>query len=72
MTVDAQHFRTKSIIVGFRAVPLMTADKQPFYSSVRIKASPDNTAIVFVGPGSNVTTFADNQGFPLGPGEHID
>ena len=71
MVVDAQHFRNHNVIVGFRAVPL-ASDKQPFYSSIRLKAANENTSPIHIGPGSNVTTFGELMGFPLVPGEYID
>ena len=72
MTVDAQHFQTRCVTVGFRAVPLVTGKPTNCYSSVRIKASPDNTVSVYIGPGPNVATAGELVGFPLAPGEHID
>lgn len=71
MTIAAQHFQTRTILVGFRAVPLVT-DRHSFYSRVRIKASPDNTVPVFIGPAPAVTTFGELVGWPLAPGEFLD
>jgi hypothetical protein len=73
MTVDAQHFQARNVLVGFRAMPLIVGKPTTVYSAARIKASLENTTEVYLGPASNVTTTFDaNQGFPLSPGEYID
>jgi hypothetical protein len=67
---QAKSVRHARVEVGFVPVPL--GDDGRLYSGLKIIASPDNTATVYISPREVVTSDGPLQGFPLRPGASLE